>query len=526
MLLSDFTQKAITRQVSCHLLSSLAEVIGKDFKGLLLQRVKSLSQDTNPEVREEMSKAWLKIINAVGKIPLEEMIFFDILKLIEDEIETVKCNGIRLFIDCIGYLSDQFFTKEAAPFIVSYVYSSQNIAVDLTVSENIGKLVEGCHGVFRAENIQLIRRLLAKDQVYRKNLAYNFPGLAQLMSLCSEMKDIAQTLANDSDALVKVTFAAGFHEVLALSKNCKILKKIAIKLIEDNDTKTTVFKKLTYWSPIFDPSFLLSKYIKVLTLPIDWRTQSVLIYNFQEALGNFDLKDILDNLVPLLLHKMMTSYWPIKSAASELLARIIKNTFYISRKLDICNIIKEKLARSPCCYDRMLFIEFLTHMCKLVSKKFFTKHFFDDYLCLSGDPNHSVRLKFLIAGFVIGTYTNFDQIGSLVKTVEYAEMTSRNTANELIDYFRSKGFIEKHTENMMKDRQKEVFETQQEIQEVNELESAKKRNSEEAGAKTGVDVKNKKVPVKGKVYVESSDLKLRGARSTAIIKPSLPAKKK
>ena len=33
MLLSEFTQKAITRQVSCHLLASLAEVMGKEFKG-------------------------------------------------------------------------------------------------------------------------------------------------------------------------------------------------------------------------------------------------------------------------------------------------------------------------------------------------------------------------------------------------------------------------------------------------------------------------------------------------------------
>lgn len=527
MLLSDFTQKAITRQVSCHLLAALAEVIGKDFKGLLLQRVKSLSQDTNPEVREEMSKVWLSIINSVGKVPLEETIFFDVLKLVDDEIENVKCNGLKLFIDALPLLSDVFFTKEAAPYIASHIYSSENQKVDLTISENIGKLVQGCHGNFRAENLQLVRRLLTKDSPIRKNLAYNFPGLAKIMTLCTELKDVAVTLANDSDPIVKTTFAGGFHEVLSLSKNCKILKKIAAKLVDDNDTKITVFKKLSYWSGIFDPSLLLIKYIKVLTMPIDWRTHSMLLYNFLEAFSNFDLKEILDHLVPLLLHKMMTACWPVKCAAAELLALVLKNTFYISRKLDICNIVKEKLARSPCCYDRMLFIEFLTHMCRLVSKKFFSKHFFDDYLCLLEDPSHSVRLKFLTSAFTIGAFSSYDQISALLTSFDYLETTSRATARELLDYFKSKEFIEKYAENMSNDRQKEIFESQQELLEVKELELVKRKSSEEASVKISVDMnKGKKVPVKGKVQVDNNDAKLRGARSTAVIKQSLPVKKK
>ena len=129
MLLSDFTQKQITRQVSCHLLGSLAEVLGKEFKGPLLHRVKALSQDTNPEVREEMAKAWLIIIRAVGRNPLEETIFFDILKLIEDEVENVKAHATALLIHSLELVSDAFFHKEIANILQSHVYthnSNQN----------------------------------------------------------------------------------------------------------------------------------------------------------------------------------------------------------------------------------------------------------------------------------------------------------------------------------------------------------------------------------------------------------------
>ena len=222
-----------------------------------------------------------------------------------------------------------------------FIFFKRQQIPEEVISENIGLLIAGCHGQFRNENIVLIRKTMGKDFSGKKSIAFNYPGIVKLLSLCNELRDIAVTLSNDSDVRVRVVLASGFHEVLRLNRHCKILKKVALKLIEDNETRIVIFRKLNDWSGLIDSSQLLIKYIKLLTQPIDWRTLLVLLKNFSESFENFSLKEVLDHLVPLLLHKMLTSCWPVKVICSETLANIIRNTFYLTRKYDICNITKE-----------------------------------------------------------------------------------------------------------------------------------------------------------------------------------------
>lgn len=528
MLLSDFTQKAITRQISCHLLACLAGIMGKDFKGPLLQRVKALSQDTNPEVREEMCKAWIVIIKALGRTVLEDSIYFDILKLIEDEVEAVKSQGITLLIKSLEFISDGFFNKEVSNVLISHIYSNTNPKIEEAVAQNIGFLIAGCHGQLRPENIKLIQKFMAKDSKFKKAIAFNYPGIAKIMSLCADLKEIAVVISNDSDLEVRTVFASGFHEVLNLNKNCKILRKVAAKLIEDNDTKFFIFKKLQYWSVLMDSSQLLLKYIKILTQTTDWRTSVLLLKNFQNCFENFDMKEILDHLVPLVLHKMIAACWPIKVTCSEILANIIRNTFYIARKYDVCSIVKEKLAHSSSCFDRLLFIEFAMHMARINSRKFFMKHFFDDFLSMAYDNVHSVQIKFLMAAPLIAVYIQSDQIISTIVKTNYVHHTARNLCNEALSYFKTKEFLDKFEANMANDRVKEQFEIQQELQEVKELENSKRKAVDELAIKTSADnrLKNKKLPVKVRIGSESIDPKPRGTRSTALIKPIIPIKKK
>ena len=75
---------------------------------------------------------------------------------------------------------------------------------------------------------------------------------------------------------------------------------------------------------------------------------------------------------------------------------------------------------------------------------------------------------------------------------------------------------------------KEHFEIQQELQEVKELENNKRKIVDELSIKTcgDVSVKSKKIPVKVRLQSESIEPKPRGTRSTAVIKPLIPVKKK
>jgi hypothetical protein len=523
MLLSDFSQKAITRQVSCHLLASLCSVIPKDFKGALLQRVKSLSQDTNPEVREEMSKVWLEIIKAVGRTVLEETIFFDILKLVEDEVEAVKCGGIRLLITSLELYSEAFFQKEVQQVLITHVYSTKSLKIEEVLSENFGVLLTGSHGM-KAENLALGKKMLGKDVNFRKYLAFNFPGFVQITGICNELKDIAVSLASDSNVQVKEIFAAGFHEVLCLNKTCKILKKIATKLVEEAETRVIVLKKLSQWAGLFDPGLLLVKLIKMLTSPLEWRLQVTFLLNFQEALLLFPLKEVLDHLVPLLLHKMLTAHWPVKKTASETLALIIHHTFYICRKLDLCSIVKEKFAKSRSSSERMLFIDFVETFSCLCSKKFFTRHFLEDFLSLASDPAVNVQIRFLdsLENFSLNGFSELAL--KKIKEIQYSTRVTLEKSQKVLERLNSKEFEVKCAEVSAKDRQRELFEVQQELQEVREMENNKKKAADEIALKLASEPGKKKMMAKGKVQSESTDLK-RGTRSTAVIKPIVPRKK-
>lgn len=524
MLLSDFSQKAITRQVSCHLLAALPSVIGKDFKGPLLQRVKSLSQDTNPEVRQEMAEVWLHIIKALGRGLLEETIFFDVLKLVEDEVESVKCAGIKLLILVLELISESFFHKEVKAVLLLHVYQNQSIKVEEVINENFGLLVAGSHGM-KVENLVLCKKWLGRDPSYRKNLAFNFPGLVQITGLCNELKEIALSLASDSNAQVREVLAAGFHEVLVLNRNCKILKKIALKLIEENETLLIVFKRLAQWSGLFDPAGLLIKLIKLLTSPIEWRLQVSYLSSFQESLPNFPLKEVLDHLVPLLLHKMLTSHRPVKKVATETLALVLHHTFYICRKLDLCSIIKEKFARSRSSFQRILFIDFAETISKLCSKKFFCRHFLEDFLNLTSDPAPNVRIRFLQSLQVVGLNGLSELIVKRLKDTEYDSEVAVVLRQMALELMTSKEYEAKVAEVLAKDRQREMFEVQQELQEIKEMENNKKKAADEMAAKLATEGK-KKVMVKGKPQMELVDNKNRGTRSTAVIKSAAQVKKK
>lgn len=524
MLLSDLTQKQITRQISCHLLASLAEVIKKDFKGPLLHRAKALSQDTNSEVREEMAKVWITIIKVLGRTILEDTIFFDILKLIEDEVESVKAQGIILLLKSLEIVTESFFCEEALQIFRSHIYKPHSKKIEEVLAENIGQLVYVCHGEFAKENLNLVKKFAASESS-RKWVAFNYPCIVKYLFLTDELCDIAILLSTDPNMEVREIFAAGIHEAISLNLNCKVLRKIVGKLIEDPITRLIIFRKLLLWADIMDPSQLLLKLIKILTQTPEWRVQCEILQRFLSCFDKFNLKEVLDHLVPLLLHKMLTACWPIKTTCAEVLAYTIHNTFFIARKLDLCNIVKDKLARSSSCFDRVLFIEFAAQMAGFVSKKFFLKHFFNEFLVVGFDKTHSVQIKFLTSALVIGKYTEYEQILNVISQVDCKDTTVVQLCNKVVSFFHSKDFLEEFKENSARDKGKEKYENLQEVKEVKELENTKRRAIDETLTKGEQPKRLKKISVRVRLS-ESIGPKPLSTRSTAMIKKLIPVKKK
>ena len=517
MLLSDCSQKAIIREVSVFLLAQLAAVVGKEFKGPLVQRVKALSQDPSSEVREAMAKNWIGIIRVLGKTALEETFFFDVLKLADDENLQVRIEGVRLLLMSLEFVSEGFFGKEVSQVVRNIVFSDNGEKIESVICENIGNVVAGCYGQFKNEFLRLILRLVAKE-ANRKNIAFNYPGLVQLLGLSNEIKEVALVLS-ESSTEVLIALAKGFHEVVAINKHCKILKKISNKLVEDNEARVIIFKKLDKWCKVLETSALLLKFTKFLTLPLDWRTQSEMFQVFIQAFPSFNLKEVLDHFVPLILHKMLTACWPVKQSACAVLCHILTQTFYTARKLDICNIVKEKLGKSLSSYDRVLFIEFCEVLAEKTSKKFFTKYFLADYLNITFDKSLNVLVKFMESCYSVSIY---GYIYNIQESVDQLELKGslEELKKHLIVFLKSHETEVMMQNNLQKDKLKENFETQLEGMEVKENESFKKRAADEMALKAslGKNEKMKKMTGKGRMQSESIDPKARSTRSTALLK--------
>jgi hypothetical protein len=172
----------------------------------------------------------------------------------------------------------------------------------------------------------------------------------------------------------------------------------------------------------------------------------------------------------------------------------------------------------------MLFIDFVETFSCLCSKKFFTRHFLEDFLSLASDPAVNVQIRFLdsLENFSLNGFSELAL--KKIKEIQYSTRVTLEKSQKVLERLNSKEFEVKCAEVSAKDRQRELFEVQQELQEVREMENNKKKAADEIALKLASEPGKKKMMAKGKVQSESTDLK-RGTRSTAVIKPIVPRKK-
>lgn len=310
ILLSDYNQKPISRQISCQLLISLSEVLGKEFKGQILQRAKSLSQDTNSDVRQQMCKSWLAIAKVSTKETIEDVIFIETIKLVQDAVTDVKAEAIELLIQLLQFLTHSFIEAQAFAFIKNEVLVDLPSYAQIKLSQHIGPLLIAIKTMLTKEDrgivIEVLSHLVDSDRDVRKYIAYNMPGICSALGSCKSIKSLITKLTNDRENDIKVTIASGMHEIVKLDPNCKLLRKISQSLIESPITQICVLKNMQTWQICFSPSELLVKFTGILNAS-DWRGQLSSLKQIKEIFLQFPMKDIIEVFVPLLIIKMQTS---------------------------------------------------------------------------------------------------------------------------------------------------------------------------------------------------------------------------
>lgn len=230
------------------------------------------------------------------------------------------------------------------------------------------------------------------------------------------------------------------------------------------------------------------------------------------------------------MHKMITASLPVKLFSAELLAFLVFKTYYMTKKYDICNVVKEKFGRSQSSYDRMLFIDFIRHFINYHSKQIFAKIFANDVLQLGSDPVISVKLKWAsiypyfrpcVKENLLSQYQNALEI-----LLEDPNASVREAALKSKNITRQREFLDKlNSDEEIRDEERRLrFENDQGAQETKEIEESKKKKVDEIAAKATADMnlyKSRKNMSKSRTIITkdlASELRMKPSRSQTSIR--------
>jgi len=387
VLLSEPTQKDIVKVMVGKVLALSAYKLKKEFGEVLLQKTKVLSKDPNSRVRLAMCQAWKALIRSGGDF---ETCFLEVVGLLKDEDSFVRKKALGLFVDLLERMPDTLLQYK----VISVLYKEVFGELKLETGKHFGKLLTVAAKHLKPEKCyQILNELKETGTETRLYLAKDLSLILGYFGFTKSSRDFLNWICQSEDFELKKEVVKSFPKLPGSVVKSKVFYKYSQEFIEDSELSLVIIDNLSSWAKLIDPSQLLMKVIAQLISQSNWRIQYKILQKLEDSLELFVLKEVLDHLVSLLINKVLTSYWKIKEKSAELLAYIVYKTHYISRKIDICNILKEKLANSTNCSDRVMFLHFTLGICNYHSIEFFTKHFSSEVLQLAHDAAHSVRLR-------------------------------------------------------------------------------------------------------------------------------------
>lgn len=248
--LSDFNQKSIFRQISCKLLLVLANKLKSEFEGGLFVRARALSQDTDSEVRLEMCLTWVSICSFKAQTDIQEIIFLELQKLIEDEVKLVKAESIVCLIKIIPLFTKEFIQNNVIKLVKHHIFNDISIEIQLKISEYIGELLtnikDHISNPIREIIIKSLVGLQDGDLTVKKNLVSNLPTIFSVLGSCENLKDMLIKLANDEETSIQVLLASKLHEINKSDYYCQIISYISQKFLETSETYGNIIRNLSW----------------------------------------------------------------------------------------------------------------------------------------------------------------------------------------------------------------------------------------------------------------------------------------
>ncbi|CAD8191122.1 unnamed protein product [Paramecium octaurelia] len=406
LLLTDASQPTISRQSAAKLIGTLAQLLGNDIKGPLLDRARNLCSDHDKEVRLTMAEdVIVKVCQSISSDLIECYLLEKIMELYYDTDIVVKSAGMKLFYTIANQLSPDEIKNRCTKLFIDQI-QSQSEESKVVMSKMCGRVYMLVKGNLNQNQISLFLTIYAsyaksKNIDVRINFVSNFPAILSLSLKKFEFfQEQYMLCCNDTNETLQRSILSSFHEVVLLSENTDILIQVFVNFMKSKyltvlqlliirfDSIVNSFQKQQ--QPQFgQPAIEL---LNDLIAKNQWDLQIDLLSKFSECQQIFsDINTFLN----VMLSTISKGIPKTKQLCCLNIAKYLSNIGDLRKRKDWIIQLFELYFKSDSYFNRITFIDIVQEFTQYISRKLFKQYQFYDILFYSKDPILNVRMRLI-----------------------------------------------------------------------------------------------------------------------------------
>ncbi|CAD8188071.1 unnamed protein product [Paramecium pentaurelia] len=406
LLLTDASQPTISRQSAAKLIGTLAQLLGNEIKGPLLDRARNLCSDHDKEIRLIMAEdVIVKVCQSISSDLIECYLLEKIMELYYDTDIIVKSSGMRLFYTIANQLSIDEIKNRCTKLFIDQI-QSQSEESKVVMSKVCGRIYMLVKDNLNINQISLFLNIYvsyakSKNLDVRINFISNFPAILSLTLKKFEFfQDQYMLCCNDTNETLQRTLLSSFHEVVLLSENTDILIQVFINFMKSK--YQTVLQLLIFRFDSIVNSFQKQQQprfgqpaielLNNLIVKNQWDLQIDLLSKFSECQQIFPDINIFLNTMITTINKGIPK---TKQLCCLNIAKYLSNLENLRKRKDWIIQLFELYFKSDSYFNRIIFIDIVQEFTQFISRKLFKQYQFYDILIFSKDPILNVRMRLI-----------------------------------------------------------------------------------------------------------------------------------
>ncbi|KAI6228131.1 Serine/threonine-protein phosphatase 4 regulatory subunit 4 [Aphelenchoides besseyi] len=424
-------RKAQLRSISSRLIERLCDIVPTDcVRKDLAPCAQMLCQDPSPMVRTEVAQQMSVIARSLNNsTDCVSLVLPCLIELCKDDEVGVREAVLNTIAVCLPHLTVESRRTVVIPLLKrcaerALILRDSSLQV---VARQLGAWYHSLRELLSPQDerwfydtyTRMAELCAEKESLLllscRRMCAYNFPCFARFASRVDfneRLLPLLQKFCVDPDEEVRITMAAGYHEIVQLRPDEPALLNPFIELIRGGcaevvqhltgqlDRTLPVLYGVLKQTPTGPQALnriqldrILLGCNRLIRVTGSWRSHEAYLRNLVSLCRLVPTNDLFVSFVPLFKQEVLTARaLPCRIAAVRTLLLITRELPLDRNRKEIIDFFTETVAQHESCQRRRLFADAIPVVLEHFSRNFFLSHFFDPLLKLTKDPIWNIRL--------------------------------------------------------------------------------------------------------------------------------------